>query len=163
MLRETFLEGMRRTASGVAVVTTRAAEGHLGVTVSALCSLSADPPSLIVCIHHLSPTVQAILESGFFCANILSEEQRELSELFAGRAGISGGERFTQVPWQRLATGAPALKGALASFDCTLVKEMRWGSHHVIVGTVCDIELGGTGRPLIHCNRSYGGVALDPA
>ena len=223
MLREDFLSGMRQAASGVAIVTTQEGGERTGVTVSALCSLSADPPSLLVCInqasrtarailasgcfcanlladeqwalsdvfagrtpakgeerigvtvsaicslsleppsllvciHHLSRASAAILESGCFCANILGEEQDELSEIFAGRKSVPEDDRFAAVEWLTLATGSPALQGALAAFDCTLVQHMRWGSHHVFLGSVCDVELG-QGRPLVYCDRSYARVA----
>lgn len=150
---------MRSAATGVAVITTKCRGERIGVTVSALCSLSLEPPSLLVCIHHLSRASEAIRESGCFCANILSEEQHELSEIFAGRKEAPLGERFAAAEWLPLATGSPALQGALAAFDCTLVREMRWGSHHVLLGSVCDVELG-QGRPLVYCDRSYAKVAL---
>ncbi|HUI17471.1 MAG TPA: flavin reductase family protein [Alphaproteobacteria bacterium] len=158
-LREDFLAGMRSAATGVAIVTTKWRGEQVGVTVSAICSLSLEPPSLLVCLHHKSRAGDAILESGFFCANILSDEQQELSDVFAGRKEGPAGERFAAAEWLPLATGAPALVGALAAFDCTLVREMRWGSHHVLVGSVCDVELG-QGRPLLYCDRSYARVAL---
>ena len=157
-LSEDFLAGMRRAATGVAIVTTKRGEERLGVTVSAICSLSLEPPSLLVCLHHRSRASDAILESGFFCANILSDEQHELSDIFAGRKEGPAGERFAAAEWLPLATGAPALVGALAAFDCTLVREMRWGSHHVLVGSVCDVEIG-QGRPLVYCDKSYARVA----
>lgn len=160
MLRENFLSGMRLAATGVSVITTKTPEGRFGVTVSAVCSLSADPPSIVVCMHHMSRASEAIRSSGCFCANLLSEDQHALSEVFAGRSQAPEGDRFAAAEWMPLVTGAPALVGALVSFDCTLVKELRWGSHHVLIGEVCDIELG-EGRPLVYCDRSYGRVALD--
>ena len=94
--------------------------------------------------------------------NLLSDEQRELSELFAGRAPVPGGDRFSTASWASLATGAPALIGALAAFDCTLAREVRSGSHHVLIGDVRDVVRGG-GRPLVYCDRGYGRVALEPS
>lgn len=160
MLRETFIDGMRQAATGVAVVTTKGPDGRSGVTVSAHCSLSADPPSLLVCVHHRSRAAEAILASGCFCVNVLSERQPELSEIFAGRRRAPDEDRFAAAEWMPLATGAPALVGALAAFDCTLVKDLRWGSHHVLIGAVCDIELG-EGRPLVYCDRSYARVSFE--
>jgi flavin reductase len=163
MLRENFLRGMRLAATGVAVVTTKTPEGRFGVTVSAVCSLSADPPSILVCVHHMSRVAEAIRRSGCFCANLLSEDQRALSEIFAGRAAagtaVSADDRFAAGEWMPLVTGAPSLVGALAAFDCTLVKELRWASHHVLIGEVADVELG-EGRPLVYCDRNYGRVDL---
>jgi len=162
MLREDFLGGMRLAATGVAVVTTKQKGASIGMTVSALCSLSADPPSLLVCVHNQSRAAGAILESGCFCVNVLSEAQRELSEIFAGRRAAPGDDRFAAAEWMPLATGAPSLVGALAAFDCTVMRELRWGSHRVLIGIVCDVEIG-EGRPLVYCDRAYARVDFGEA
>lgn len=161
MLRDDFIGGMRLAASGVSIVTTRTPNGWAGVTVSSVCSVSADPPSLLVCINRLSRLAQAVVASGVFCVNLLSDEQQALSELFAGRAPAPEGDRFGAASWLPLETGAPALKGALVAFDCALAQEVGWGSHHVLIGDVRNVVRGG-GRPLVYCDRGYGRVALEP-
>ena len=160
VLREDFLGGMRLAATGVSVVTTKTPAGWAGATVSAVCSVSADPPALLVCLHHQSRIADAIIASGVFCVNLLSDEQKYLSEIFAGRVEPPGRDRFTAASWLPLATGAPSLIGALVAFDCSLIREVRCGSHHVIIGAVCDVEQG-DGRPLLYCDRSYGRVAFE--
>ena len=69
-----FREAMRRMASGVSVITTDGPAGRFGVTVSSLCSLSLEPPSVLACVHHLSPALRAVIENGVFCANVLCVE-----------------------------------------------------------------------------------------
>jgi flavin reductase len=162
MVRDEFLGGMRLAATGVSIVTTRTPQGWAGVTVSAVCSVSADPPSLLVCVHHLSRVAEAVVASGVFCVNLLSEAQQDLSELFAGRAAAPGGDRFAAASWRPRQSGAPALVGALVAFDCSLVRELRWGSHHVLIGDVLEVARC-DGRPLVYCDRSYGRVSLEPA
>jgi flavin reductase len=162
MLRGDFIGGMRLAASGVSIVTTRTSAGWAGVTVSAVCSVSADPPSLLVCINQRSRLAQAVVTSGVFCVNLLSDEQQALSELFAGRVPAPDGDRFSAASWAPLGSGAPALRDALVAFDCTLAREVRWGSHHVLIGDVRDVVRGG-GRPLVYCDRGYGRVALGPS
>jgi flavin reductase (DIM6/NTAB) family NADH-FMN oxidoreductase RutF len=102
MLRDDFIGGMRLAASGVSIVTTRTPEGWAGVTVSAVCSVSADPPALLVCINQLSRLARAVVASGVFCVNLLSDEQQALSELFAGRAPAPEGDRFGAASWLRV-------------------------------------------------------------
>jgi flavin reductase len=162
MVRDEFLDGMRLAATGVSIVTTKAMDGWAGVTVSAVCSVSADPPSLLVCVHHRSRVAQAVVASGVFCVNLLSEAQQALSELFAGRAAAPSGDRFAAAAWRPRRSGAPALVGALVAFDCALARELRLGSHHVLIGDVLEV-VRGDGRPLVYCDRSYGRVALEPA
>src|ERR1700733_6632940 len=85
-LRQRFLHGMSHAACTVNVVTTDGAAGRHGVTVSAMVSVSADTPqpTLLVCIHHLSPVAEALLENGVFCVNVLGDDQVHISYHFAG-------------------------------------------------------------------------------
>ena len=143
-LRDQFLEAMSRAATSVSVVTTDGPGGRAGVTVSAMCSVSADRPSLLVCVHHLSPASAAIKANGCFCVNVLRADQPAISDTFAGRA-----------EWRRLATGAPALDRPLAAFDCTRMKLVEWGTHFVLIGDIVDVETD-AGTPLIYVHRGYG-------
>jgi flavin reductase len=137
-LRARFLEGMSRAATFVAVATTDGEGGRAGVTISSLTSVSADgeQPSLLACIHHQSPVATAILKNRAFCANLLAEDQKGLSDLFAGRAGTDHTQRFNQAGWQPGALGQPMLAGATAVFECRLATALLWETHYIIVGRV---------------------------
>ena len=154
-LRDQFLEAMSRAATSVSVVTTDGPAGRAGVTVSAMCSVSADRPSLLVCVHHLSPAYKAIIANGRFCVNVLRADQSAISDTFAGRLPAPGGDKFACADWRRLATGAPALDRPLAAFDCTLMKHVEWGSHFVLIGDIVDVETD-AGTPLLYVHRGYG-------
>ncbi|EBA01956.1 flavin reductase-like, FMN-binding protein [Rhodobacterales bacterium HTCC2150] len=86
-LRQGFLTGMSCAACTVNIVTTDGPAGRAGVTVSAMSSVSADTPkpTLLVCVHHLSPAADLILENGVFCVNVLRDDQGYISDTFAGR------------------------------------------------------------------------------
>ncbi len=162
LLRDRFLEAMSRAATSVSVVTTDGPAGRAGVTVSAMCSVSADRPSLLVCVHHLSPACAAIKANGNFCVNVLGAAQSPISDTFAGRLPAPGGDKFACAEWRRLATGAPALDAPLAAFDCTLMKHVEWGSHFVLIGDIVDVETD-AGTPLIYVHRGYGVAQPAPA
>lgn len=156
-LRTQFLDGMSHAASTVSVVTTDGAAGRAGVTVSAMCSVSADPPSLLVCVHHMSQAAQVILDNGSFCVNVLRDEQSWISDVFGGRRPPPEGEdRFSCAEWQTSDCGAPALADALVVFDCELQKSDRFGSHFVFIGHITGIKSNRHGSPLIYANRAYG-------
>ncbi len=159
MLRDRYLEAMSEAAATVSVVTTDGPAGRAGVTVSAMCSVSADPPTLLVCVHHLSPACQAIRENGVFCVNVLGDEQSAISDTFAGRLRTASGDKFACAEWRALATGAPALDDPLVALDCRLVEHLRQGSHYVFIGEVADIALG-DGAPLVYAKRAYRGLGL---
>lgn len=157
-LRQAFLEGMSFAAATVNVVTTRCADGRVGMTVSAMASVSADTekPSLLVCINAASSGATAIMESGVFCVNVLRDDQAHLSDMFAGRFGARGEERFGSGAWIIGTTGAPILEDALVSFDCRLTNSVKVGTHHVFFGEVVGVRLASAGMPLIYANRAYG-------
>ena len=108
-LRQAFLDGMSHTASTVNVVTTDGVAGRVGVTVSAMSSVSADTPkpSLLVCVHHMSPSAQAIVDNGVFCVNVLRDDQSYISDTFAGRLKTETGDKFACAEWATQVTGAP--------------------------------------------------------
>ena len=158
-MRDDFLEAMSRAANSVYVVTTDGVGGRVGVTVSAVTSVSADAPSVLICVHHASPAAAAIRRNAAFCVNLLAEGQAEISDSFAGLTGARGEEKFACASWKKGATGCPVLSEPLAAFDCELVHDLRVGSHHVFVGELRGVEVSGQKSPLIHTNRSYGKTA----
>ena len=157
-LRQRFLLGMSHAACTVNVVTTDGIAGRHGVTVSAMVSVSADTPrpTLLVCIHHLSPVADALLQNGVFCVNVLREDQTHISDAFAGRTGVHGAAKFDSARWATQATGAPRVVDALVAFGCRVTGSDRIGSHFVVFGSVEEIAIAGGGAPLIYANRAYG-------
>ncbi|MFC5068656.1 flavin reductase family protein [Flaviflagellibacter deserti] len=149
-----FRDAMSMTASGVTVVTTNGEAGRLGVTVSTLCSLSLEPPSVVLCIHRDSRALPAIVANGVFVANVLGSDQQRVADTFAGRVPELKDNRFGEGEWHALATGAPVLRGSLCSFDCRVAEIFEFGSHRIIAGIVVDLACAGT-EPLVHANRSY--------
>ena len=156
-MRDRFLEGMSYAACTVNVVTTAGAHGRAGVTVSAMCSVSADPPSLLVCVHHLICTSEIIRNNGVLCVNVLRDDQASISDTFAGRILTKSDDKFSCAEWP------PVLENALVAFDCRVVKDFRSGSHYIFVADVAHIEIETGGSPLIYANRAYGTAVLLPA
>ena len=154
--RDAFLASMRRAATGVTVVATDGAAGRHGCTVSAMSSVSADPPSLLVCVHQKSPVAQAIMENGVFSVSVLGSDHRQVSEVFAGRVRTEIGSKFACGLWGRLATGAPVLADAPAAFDCQVAETLSIGSHIVVVGKVVATRADlGDDQPLVYANQTY--------
>jgi flavin reductase (DIM6/NTAB) family NADH-FMN oxidoreductase RutF len=165
-LRQDFLNGMSCVAATVNVVTTDGPAGRAGVTVSAMSSVSADTekPVLLVCVNDQSAGAAPIIENGVFTINILRDDQSFVSDTFAGRYGDKGEDKFACAEWDRGTTGAPILRGALASFDCKLIDDRMVGQHHVFFGEVQEVRIAERGRALIYANRSYStALSLPPA
>ena len=157
-LRQHFIEAMSRASTFVSVVTTDGEAGRFGVTVSSMTSVSADGagPSLLVCVHHLSPAATAILRNRAFCANLLHEGQQDIADLFAGRAGAGDhSARFDRADWQPGPLGQPVLAGATASFECRLATALLWETHHILVGRVHAVRLSDSPAALLYGQRAY--------
>ena len=157
-LRERFLGGMSHAACTVNVVTTDGNAGRGGVTVSAMSSISADTskPTLLVCVHHLSPAASKILENGVFAVNVLRDDQSFISDTFAGRFGDRIGDKFDCADWTAMSTGSPRVVDPLVTFDCKVISSDLVGTHYVFFGEVEDLFIAERGSPLIYANRAYG-------
>ncbi|MBP0580666.1 flavin reductase [Labrys sp. LIt4] len=157
-VREKFLGGMSQAACTVNVVSTDGPAGRAGVTVSAMASVSADTelPTMLVCVHHLSPAAAKIVENGVLCVNVLRDDQSYISDVFAGRFRDEIGDKFECTEWVTASTGAPRIADPLVAFDCRLLSSEKVGTHHIFLCEVRDIHLSRHGSPLIYANRSYG-------
>ena len=153
-IADRFREAMRRTASGVAILTTDGSAGRAGVTISTLCSLSMEPPSVIACVHQGNRALETVLANGVFAANALSTDQTLVARAFAGQILELRDNRFGAGSWRALATGAPILDGALASFDCRIAEAFRFGTHRILVGEVVEVA-DRAGGPLVFSDRNF--------
>ena len=162
-LRADFVNGMSRAAATVTVVTTDGPAGRAGVTVSAMTSISADgdAPTMLVCVNTTSSAAAQMMENKAFVINLLEASQQDVANVFASRLPAPGGDKFNAVSHVPLKTGAPALDGALASFDCTLSSAQLVGTHYVVIGSVVAVRLRDEGKPLVYGMRSY--LRAEPA
>ena len=151
-----FKRGMRHLAASVTLITTRHGDLRGGLTATAVCSVSAEPPQILVCVNKTASAHDHIGESGFFCINILSPGHRKIAERFAGMDGVEGDDRFCDMgDWSSLTTGAPVLKGCPVSFDCKLVTRVAAGTHTVYIGEIVDVALDPTATPLLYADGAF--------
>jgi len=156
-----YRDAMSHFAGAVHVVTTDGVAGLRGTTISACCSLSDAPPTMLVCLMKQHEANWLFIENGRFCVNTLSGRHRQLSDLFAGRGGMGQEERFAQAKWHILTTGAPVLDGALAAFDCRLTGWHEHDTHYILHGQVVDVCRTHRSEALIYLNRNYHTLSLD--
>src|SRR5262245_29376527 len=131
---------MRRLASGVSLVTTVLDGERHGLVATSMCSVSAEPPSLLVCVNRSSQTHDALPEAGFFCISVLGAEDDAIARRFSSPEHRR--TRFADLEWASLATGAPALTDALASFDCRIAKAVSAETHTIFIAHVIAAKLG---------------------
>ena len=141
-----FREALSRVASGVSVVTTRDSSGRShGITVSAFCSLSLDPPLVLICIEKATASHYAFHESRSFIVNILDESQQDISERFAAPAA----DRFAATDFEPGGDGIPRLRTALAVLECRVTDVCDGGDHTIFVGSV-ERAAAREGAPLVY-------------
>ncbi|MCP9318201.1 flavin reductase [Acetobacter persici] len=148
-----FREAMSHVGSAVSIITTDGKAGRAGMTVSAVCSVTDSPPTLLVCINRSSRSHDIFLRNGVLCVNILNAAHQELSGLFASKADQE--TRFLQAVWHRRVTGAPALEDAIVSFDCRIESITDIGTHSVIFSAIQDIEIRHGSPALVYFRRGY--------
>jgi flavin reductase (DIM6/NTAB) family NADH-FMN oxidoreductase RutF len=138
-------------ATGVTVLTTYDAEGRpTGLTASAFCSVSLDPPLILVCVDHKSQSFPALSESPGFAVNVLTTAQEDISRRFA----TTRLDKFDGVEHVRGVAGAPLLENALAHIECTTVARYVQGDHTIFVGRV-ERARAGSGEPLLYYRGRY--------
>lgn len=148
---EQFRAAMTRFASGVTVITTRDAEGAAhGITVSAFCSLSAEPPLILACIHKQTGSHYAFIEQQAFVVHILAEHQRHVSEQFA----LPAEDKFSDVDLNDSPRGLPVIAGSLVTLECEMVNTYDGGDHTILIGKIIEAEIN-AGKPLLYFHGDY--------
>jgi flavin reductase (DIM6/NTAB) family NADH-FMN oxidoreductase RutF len=149
--KEEFRNALSRFASGVTVVTTKDNDGNFqGLTVSAFCSVSLEPPLILVCIDKETVSYQAFEESGSFVVNILSEKQQHISNQFASPIA----NKFAGIEFSTNGNEIPILKDALVNLECSLKKAYDGGDHTIFVGEIERSHIS-EGNPLVYCHGQY--------
>ena len=135
---EDFVAAMGLAATGVSVVTTDGPAGRFGLTVSAVSSVSAEPP----------------LANGVFAVNLLSSAHRAYAETFSGRPREGSPFDFSNHDWRDGETGLPLVTDATAIFECEMHDRLDAGTHRIFIGRVVAAH-SGAADPLVYCNRAF--------
>ena len=151
---ETLRRAMRAWTTGVAVVTAKYGDEQYGMTVNSFNSISLEPPVISVALKQLTHTHALVVKSGVFAVTILSAEQKELSDRFAGKIpGVT--DRFEGVQVGRLSIDTPVIKNGLAFFICRVMSSTPIGENTLFVAEVIDARGEGEGDPLVYHNRMF--------
>lgn len=155
-----FRNALRYLASGVSLITTTGPDGRWqGMVATAVTSVTAEPPTILVCLNRTVTMHGDLITSRKFCVNVLGQGHIELSRRFS--SAEARGSRFDTGEWTTLNTGAPVLDDALSALDCRLENVVEVGSHSVLFGKVMEIKVTSLpgDRPLLYYDRQYGGFA----
>ncbi|MCY7296914.1 flavin reductase [Alteromonas sp. a30] len=150
---EAYREGMSNLAGAVNVVTTDGPAGKAGFTATAVCSVSDDPATLLVCLNRSTSVHSVFNENTHIAINTLMPEHEPLSNLFGGKAPMQ--DRFAAGNWETLTTGAPVLSNAAVNFDCIITERESVATHDVIFCQVIDIKINPQAGALLYLHRAY--------
>jgi flavin reductase (DIM6/NTAB) family NADH-FMN oxidoreductase RutF len=130
-----FVAAMGQHVSSVCVITSAHNGKRNGLTATAMSSVCADPPRLLVCVNKSGASHEMITFSGIFCVNVLAEEHDKVAKAFAGMLGRDF-DKFSVGDWNELVTGAPTLMNATAVFDCEIKQVIDQFTHSIFIGEV---------------------------
>jgi len=145
-------------ATGVTVVTCLGPDDRpAGITVNSFTSVSLDPPLLLVCVHKMAASAEALTTAPHFAVNVLQTGQRPASITFSTRDE----DRFGKTPWSCGEAGAPILKDSLGVFECERFAVYDGGDHHILVGQVIKASFDASLDPLLYFRGSYRRLHFD--
>lgn len=147
-----FRDVIRHLASGVTIITSSLAGEPVGLTATAVCSVSATPPLLLISLTNSSRTAQGVAESGKFAVHLLAHGGRRYAEQFASR-----GAHFENVHFQNYSgSELPVLSKVLGWFVCEVEQKIPTADHVIFVGRVLECDLKDkTPDPLLYFDRGY--------
>ena len=152
-----FRNALATFATGVTVVTTRDGEGATqGFTANSFTSVSLNPPLILVCVARSANCFPIFAACKHFAVNILHEEQRAVSEVFA----VGTGDRFSGIDWEWSPLRSPRLRGVVSWLDCRTVQSIDAGDHIILVGEVEHFDYSQE-APLGYCGGNY--ISFDLA
>ena len=151
--RQAFIGAMRRVPTSVTVVTTDGPGGRHGATVSAFSSVSADPPTILVCLKSESRIARAVAVNGTLCVNVLPQSGADIARRFAGFDDALVGDRFDGIDTYGKRGTPPTIDGATVFF-CSLTQNIVVGSHLIVVGVVHEVR-DGMNEPLAYLAGAF--------
>jgi flavin reductase len=151
-----FRQAMRRVAATVNVISINVGGRPLGITATAVSSLSMEPPSLLACINRTAAVHASMADLDHFRVNILHSEQQDIARMFAERAREA--QRFA-VGWEIAPDTPPRLIDAQASVLCRRIDHHEFGTHSIFIGVIEDVRVRDDVSPLLYCDGAYGAFA----
>lgn len=154
-----FADTMASLASTVCVATAADGDMRLGRTITAVTSLTAQPPSILISITKGSDLARLIERTGRFSLSLLADDQNEIGNAFAGKLNVD--DRFALGSWSSWPSGQPKLAGAATSIECKLAGIVEMDTHSLFIGILIGAETT-TATPLLWYERGYHTLTPKP-
>jgi len=148
-----FREAMSRLGAGVCVLASDGPAGRCALTVSAVCSVTDAPPTLLACVNRRSSLEPVFRANGAIAVNVLAPGQEGLALPFAGAGALPMEARMALAEWDLLPNGMPGLRGAAASLGGRIAETIERGTHSMFVIELEEVALGAAEGGLIWLGR----------
>ncbi|QEY25132.1 4-hydroxyphenylacetate 3-monooxygenase, reductase component [Neisseria zalophi] len=159
-VQQSFRDAMASCAAGVHVITTDGEAGRYGITMTAVTPVTDEPPTVMLCINQKSSIIPILSANQYLCINVLSAQQQDVAEHFAGITKLSPEERFEYHIWHRGETGQLQVEGALAHLHGKVTAQHQVGTHYVFYVDIMEIKAYHSSEPaLVYFRRHFGSLA----
>lgn len=149
-----FKRAMRALPAQVTIISSQSKDTRIALTATAVTSLSAEPPQLLICVHQMARAAKIIRAAEAFAVNLLHVNQVDVATQCA-LPGLEPEQRFEAGNWtQSPQMGQPLLDEAIVNFDCRLASQSEQGTHFIFVGLIEGMRFG-AGKPLLYHDASY--------
>jgi flavin reductase len=153
-IADAYRNGMRQLAAGVCLITSTDQQQPGGMIATAVTSVSAEPPTLLVCVNRNASMFDLIQRSDHFCVNVLSVDALGLVDIFSNAARRA--ERFVTGEWQQDDLGSPIAADALVAFSCKVVNTVDWHTHAIFLGEVTNVvHPNSDTQPMVYHDRAF--------
>ncbi|MGO2750928.1 MAG: flavin reductase [Pseudoclavibacter sp.] len=152
-----FRQAMSNLAAAVHIVTTDGPNGRLGITVSAACSVTDSPPTMLVCINRNSSAHDVFAANGRLALNVLASDQEELARHFSGQTKVPMSDRFAWDVWEDL-DGIPTLRDARVALTGRIASSLERGTHSVFFVEIDAIRFRADAQGLVYDSRAFHAV-----
>ncbi|MCP1660281.1 4-hydroxyphenylacetate 3-monooxygenase, reductase component [Neisseria perflava] len=159
-LKQPFRDAMASCAAGVHVITTDGTAGRYGITMTAVTSITDEPPTVMLCINKEASIIPILTANRDLCINTLSDGQQDIAEHFAGITNLSPEERFAYHIWHRGHSGQLEVEGALAHLHGSIIEQHEIGTHYVFYVRLNEIKVADRHTPaLLYFRRQFKSLA----
>tara|TARA_B110000438_G_scaffold169630_1_gene162175 strand:- start:224 stop:688 length:465 start_codon:yes stop_codon:yes gene_type:complete len=145
-----FKLAMSKYATGVTIITIDNKDKYLGKTVNSFAALSLKPPLILFSLDKKSSSLNIFKKSSFFGINILSKNQKKLSNYFSMKNPL-----WKNTPFTLSKNNVPLVNNCVANIDCKKIKLINQGDHIIFICKINTVKINEKKKPLIYLNSNY--------
>ena len=159
-IQQDFRNAMAACAAGVYLITTDGEHGRYGITMTSVAPVTDTPPTVVLCVNLNTRICPILTGNGELCINVLSADQQDAAEHFAGITKLTHEEGFEQHIWHRGSSGQLQIDDALAHLHGRILQHHDMGTHRIFYVGIEEIRLGKHNRPaLAYFRRAFAQIA----